>query len=89
MDEQTLANLIIDHCQETDPKVKAKLRRVIKVCGPVKSAQIFKEACALYTAKIDYVVDPNTQEKRLRTLGGCFFKLARKRMTKKERKEVK
>ena len=62
---------------------------LISIAEKIALSMYEGEACVLYTAKIDYVIDPNTQEKRLRTLGGCFFKLARKRMTKKERKEAK
>jgi hypothetical protein len=84
-----LANRIIELCKETDPKVQRKIQMIVAVCGETKSAQIFKEACGLYSTKLDWLTDPDTQEKRLRTLGGCFFKIARKRMNTGEKKAIK
>ncbi len=85
MNERELSNRIITLCNETEPKVQQKIQLIIAVCRAPKAALIFKDACILYQSG-ETLIDPDTEEERQRTLGGCFFKLARKRMNTGERK---
>lgn len=85
MNEQELSDRIITLCNETEPKVQQKIRLIVAVVRAPKAASIFKDACTL-DQEGETLIDPDTGEERQRTLGGCFFKLARKRMNTGERK---
>ena len=56
------------------------LERVVEIAGPEKSAKILKKAAELFKAGVK-----TYNKSRARTMGGCYFYVARQKLSRTER----